>query len=133
MAGGGPVTDAALSGITGTAFPLQRVTGIRVEPTGVTLAGGATPVPYRVTASWSGGEDDGTELFTDGTSDGMEVDLLRQLTGGAGLDGVTLSTCNAAQVIGIRVLAEQPESSCHVRARVGGLDSGEEPFAIRMR
>lgn len=127
-------TDAALPGLPGTAFALQRVTAVRVEATGVTLTGAATAVPYRVTALWAGGGEAGeTELFTQDTSDGMETDLLRQLTGGAGLDGVSLSSCYAAQVIGIRVLAEQPEASCHVRAVVGVLDSGEAGFAIRMR
>lgn len=127
-------TDAALPGLPGTAFALQRVTGVRVEPTGVTLTGAATAVPYRVTALWAGGGEAGeTELFTQDTSDGMETELLRQLTGGAGLDSVSVSSCYAAQVIGIRVLAEQPEASCHVRAVVGALDSGEAGFAIRMR
>lgn len=127
-------TDAALPGMPGTAFALQRVSGVRVEPTGVTLTGSATPVPYRVTAQLAGtGEAEGTELFTPDTSDGMETELLRQLTGGTGLDGVTVSSCYAAPVIGIRVLAEQPESSCHVRVLVGALDSGEAGFAIRMR
>lgn len=127
-------TDAGLAGVTGTAFALQRVSGLRVEPSGVTLDGTATPVPYRVTATWHGGGPDAeTELFTPATSDGMEVELLRQLTGGAGLDGVRVTSCNATQVIGIRVLAEQPESSCHVRVAVGVLDSGEASFGIRMR
>jgi hypothetical protein len=127
-------TDAGLAGVPGTAFALQRVSGVLVEPSGVTLDGAATPVPYRVTASWAAGRTDGeTELFTSDTSDGMEVELLRQLTGGAGLDGVTVTSCNATQVIGIRVLAEQPESSCHVRVAVGVLDSGESSFGIRMR
>lgn len=127
-------TDAGLAAVPGTAFALQRVAGLRTEPTPVTLTGSATPVPYRVTATWAGaGEEAATELFTPDTSDGMETELLRQLTGGAGLDGVRLSACNAAQVIGIRVLAEQPDASCHVRAVVGALDSGEAAFAIRMR
>ncbi|WP_346770709.1 serine/threonine-protein kinase [Cellulomonas sp. RIT-PI-Y] len=127
-------TDAGLSAVTGTSFPLQRVGGIRVEPTDVTLSGSSTAVPYRVVATWSsGGADDGTELFTQDTTDGMEVDLLTGLTGGEGLDGVTVSACNAAQVIGVRVLAEQPESSCGLRVTVGALDSGESAFGIRMR
>nr|WP_240933922.1 serine/threonine-protein kinase [Cellulomonas sp. IC4_254] len=126
-------TDAALPGLPGTAFALQRVSGVRAEPDGVTLTGAATAVPYRVIALWAGGETGETELFTQDTVDGMETELLRQLTGGAGLDGVAVSSCNAAQVLGIRVLAEQPDSSCHVRAVVGALDSGEAPFAIRMR
>lgn len=127
-------TDAALPGFPGAAFALQRVSGVRVEPTGVTLAAAATPVPYRVTAQLAGAAGaEEIELFTPDTSDGMETELLRQLTGGAGLDGVTVSSCNAAQVVGIRVLAEQPDSSCHVRVVVGALDSGEAGFAIRMR
>lgn len=127
-------TDAGLSAATGTVFPIQRVSGIRVEPTDVTLNGSSTVVPYRVLATWSSGaEGSETELFTQDTTDGMEVDLLTSLTGGTGLDGVTVSACNAAQVIGIRVLAEQPESSCEVAVSVGALSSGETPFGIRMR
>lgn len=127
-------TDAALPGFPGAAFALQRVSGVRVEPTGVTLTGTATPVPYRVTAQLAGAAGaEEIELFTPDTSDGMETELLQQLTGGAGLDGVTVSSCHAAQVVGIRVLAEQPDSSCHARVLVGALDSGEAGFAIRMR
>ncbi|MEV7971617.1 serine/threonine-protein kinase [Cellulomonas sp. NPDC089187] len=127
-------TDSALTSVVGTDFALQRVDGIRVEPTSVTLTGSATPVPYRVVATWAGGvEGSETELFTQDTTDGMEVELLTQLTGGNGLDGVSVSSCNAAQVIGIRVLAEQPESSCHVTVGIGALNSGEASFGIRMR
>ncbi|MFB9956908.1 hypothetical protein [Cellulomonas denverensis] len=126
-------TESGLGAVTGTDFPLQRVAGIRAEATGVTLDG-STAVPYRVVATWSSGaEGSETELFTQDTIDGMEVDLLDQLSGGAGLDGVTVSTCNAAQVIGIRVFADQPETSCSVRVVVGALDSGEGRFSIRMR
>lgn len=126
-------TESGLSTVTGTDFPLQRVAGIRAEATDVTLDG-STAVPYRVVATWSSGaEGSETELFTQDTIDGMEVELLDQLSGGAGLDGVTVSTCNAAQVIGIRVLADQPETSCSVRVVVGALDSGEGRFSIRMR
>lgn len=127
-------TDAGLARVPGTDFALQRVSAISVEPADVTLAGSAIEVPYRVAATWSGGGPDGvTELFTGSTSDGMEVDLLRQLTGDAGLDGVVVSACHAARVIGIRVLAEQPESACAMQVRVGALDSGEARFGVRMR
>ncbi len=127
-------TDDALSTVTGTTLALQRVDRITVEPTEVTLSWSSTPVPYRVVAGWaSGGPDEGTELFTGDTVDGMEVDLLLRLTGDEGLDAVTVTTCNAAQMLGIRVLAEQPESGCHVEVGIGALDTGETPFAIRMR
>jgi serine/threonine protein kinase len=126
-------TDDALTAISGTSFPLQRVTGLDVEPTGVTLAEAATAVPYRVVATWSGGSQESTELFTDATTDGMEVELLLALTGGEGLDGVTVTACSAAQVIGIRVLAEQPESGCTLQVGAGALASREASFTIRMR
>lgn len=127
-------TDSALAAITGTAFPAQRVTGIAVEPTSVTLAGTAAPVPYRVVARWSGaGPQEGTDLLTGATTDGMEVELLLDLTGGTGLDGVAVHACAATQVIGIRVLAEQPEQSCSLEVEIGALRSSGASFGIQMR
>lgn len=128
-------TQTGLGQLTGTGFALQRVAGVSVEADSVTLAGvEATPVPYRVYADWPGVDEAArTELFTSETVDGMEVDLLRQLTGGHGLDQVSVTACNGTQAIGIRVLAEQPDSACGLTVGVGALTSTETSFGIRMR
>lgn len=129
-------TASALSTMTGTRFPLQRVTGISVKPESVSLDGTeATPVPYTVTATWNGKADGTTEtdLVSSETRDGAEIQALLDLTGGQGLDGLTLTTCSSARVSGTRVLAEQPTDSCDLEAQIGGLSSPKASFQARMR
>ncbi|WP_371177034.1 protein kinase [Buchananella felis] len=129
-------TGDALASMTGTRFALQRVTGISVTATSVSLEGtAATPVPYLVKAKWRGKHDAAleTDLLSSDTLDGMEVDALLDLTGGDGLDAVSLTTCSSARVIGTRVLAEQPDNNCFVEIELGVMKSPRASFQARMK
>lgn len=129
-------TSDALDSMTGTRFPLQRITGITVSASSVSLVGtSATPVPYLVKAQWRGKSDSKleTDLLSSDTHDGMEVDALLDVTGGDGLDAVGIRTCSESRVIGSRILAEQPSDNCFVEVNVGILKATRNSFHARMQ
>ncbi|RRD52935.1 serine/threonine protein kinase [Buchananella hordeovulneris] len=129
-------TDTGLEQVTGPVFALQRVEAIEVSAESVSLTGQAgVPVPYQVKARWRAKDQSQalTELFTPATLDGSETRPLLDLTGGEGLDAVQLSTCNEAQIIGIRVLAEQPSRTCFVQVELGVFDAAKATFETRLR
>lgn len=129
-------TSLGLGQITGTSFALQRINGVTVTAEAVNMdASGGMSVPYQVHAQWTGLSDGSppSPIMSNETIAGMETELLMSLTGGEGLDSVSVSTCNEAQISGVRVLAMQPTDSCFVQARVGALDSPEGRFTIKLR
>jgi len=120
-------SDQAISQITGQAFSLQRVIGLTVQADSVTRDQTLPPVSYRVFAEWVGGHQ---ELFRNDTLAFQATDLLKSLTGGSGLDGVTVSSCPETQVHGIVVLAQQPANSCFIQVTIGDLTSPKSSFVI---
>ena len=126
--------DEALRDITGSLFALQRISGIRVVPQGVSLGGGTPAVPYSVFPVWAGQTPDEqtSELFRYDTLDYQASDLLLQLTGNRGFAAVTVTSCSSAQVTGHRVIAEQPIMSCVLEIRVGSIAPAQSSFAIRL-
>lgn len=129
-------TSFGLSQITGTSFALQRVSGISVTAESVNMdSSGGMAVPYQVHAQWPGSDEGSppTLLMSNETIAGMETELLMALTGGEGLSSVSVTTCNEAQISGIRVLAMQPTDSCTVQVQVGSIAAPEGRFAIQMR
>ena len=124
-------TQAGLDEVSGTAFALQRVQDIRVDVGDVQLSGGPVPVPYAVTAVWPSGQTAAsTVLLRNTTLDYQATDLLRSLTGGAGLAGVDVRACPQVLVTQTRTVAQQTASSCFLDVRIGDLDSGQVGFAI---
>lgn len=129
-------TDAGLEQATGPVFALQRVEALEVSAESVSLTGQAgVPVPYQVKARWRTKDQSQalTELFAPTTLDGSETGPLLDLTGGDGLDAIQLSTCNEAQIIGIRVLAEQPNRNCFVQVELGVFETVKANFEARLR
>jgi serine/threonine-protein kinase len=128
-------TDDTLRSLTGTSFPLQRVTGLTVEADSVALnqSGGiGQNVPYRVMAKWLGDHLAVPDyvLFTSDTLVGMETEPLKELTGGLGLSAVQVTPCSAADnVSGPRVRALQPVNSCSLTVQIGEL-TGEGMFSV---
>jgi hypothetical protein len=129
-------TDEAARQITGSSFPLQRVVGLKAEVEPITLTDvDGTLVPYKIQAEWSDGHeaDPNAPLLTQDTIDGMETELLDNLTGGTGLDGIAIDTCDAVVRNGVRLLARQPTDDCHLQVKIGVLDTGQTRFSIAMR
>lgn len=127
-------TTQVLREVVGSDFALQRLTGVRVTAQSVLVQGKAEPVPYEVFPVWPGQTDTtGVDpLFTYDTLDYQATDLLRSLTGGQGLAGVTVTSCSQAEVQGHRVLAEQPTQSCQMEVQVGAINPAQASFSIRM-
>lgn len=128
-------TQATLRTVVGSDFPLQRVSGVRVTAQDVRLDAGMadTVVPYQVYPTWADQTETTTDpLFSDETLDFQATDLLLSLTGGEGFARVSVTSCDATQVIGRRVLAQQSSSSCQVQVSVGALDPAQTSFSIRM-
>ena len=121
-------TRQALSDVTGPGFALQRVTGINVEADSVVRTESSPQVPYRVFAQWQGGQQ---ELFRNDTLAFQATDLLKALTGGQGLDGVTVTSCPETQVRGTTVLAQQAATTCFIQVTIGDLISRQAMFSIR--
>jgi len=125
-----------LQAITGTGFPLQRVTGLTIDVSPVTLTDvDGTPVPYKVYAKWQGDPQASppTQILAQDTIDGMETTLLLNLTGDAGLDAIGIDTCGATSKMGIRILARQPTATCTLQIRIGAMTTPPASFAINMR
>ena len=120
-------TAQALTGVTGSGFPLQRVSGLTVEADTVSRTQATPEVQYRVFAQWSDGQ---AELFRNDTLDFQATDLLESLTGGAGFDKVTVTSCPETQVRGIVVLADQPTDTCSIQVTIGDLASQPAQFSI---
>jgi len=120
-------TRQALQSVTGQGFALQRVSGIEVEADSLIRTTSEPQVHYRVFAIWQGGQQ---ELFRQDTLAFQATDLLRSLTGGAGLDGVTVTSCPEAQVRGISVFAQQSTQTCFVQVTIGDLTSRQAMFTI---
>jgi serine/threonine-protein kinase len=139
------VTQAALDSVTGQSFALQRVQGIQLRVDSVVVESGTANVVYSVEPIWpvaAGGADDpaqaregsidSTPLLTDATLDFQETDLLLELTGGRGVEAVTLTGCDAVQVIGHRMVARFASDNCSVGIRVGATLTATTSFSIRM-
>lgn len=127
-------TSQVLAAVVGTDFAIQRVTGIQVSASDVRLASNTVSVPYQVFAVWANQEEPSAAdiLFSDTTLDYQTTDLFMSLTGGGGFSRVAVSSCSSAEVIGHRVVAEQPSESCQIGIRVGALDPADDTFSIRM-
>ena len=127
-------TDDALRGVTGTDFALQRLAGLRVTAEDIQLTGDTPAVPYAVYPVWTN-QSDGTSsdpMFSNQTLQYQATDLLMTLTGNEGFDQVTVTACDAALVVGYRIIAEQPTNSCELTVRVGAINPAQTQFAIRM-
>jgi serine/threonine-protein kinase len=128
-------TDEVLRSLTGTSFPLQRVTGLTVQASSIVLNQGGgigQNVPYSVVARWLGDQSAVPDftLFTSDTLITMETDQLKDLTGGVGLNAVEVTTCDAAEnATGQRLRAIQPTNSCSLTVRIGEL-VGQGTFSI---
>jgi len=120
-------TGTALSGVTGSGFALQRVTGLSVQADPVKRTDHSVAVQYRVFAQWRGGQ---TILFTNNTLTFQATDLLNSLTGNKGLSAVKIETCPETIVHGIVILALQPTPSCTVTITIGDLASPPTSFPI---
>jgi len=120
-------TRQALSSVTGPGFALQRVIGLDVSVDSLTRTEASPQVHYRVFADWMGGQQ---EIFRDDTLAFQATDLLRSLTGGAGLDGVQVQSCPETQVRGIAVLAQQAAAACYLQVTIGDLTSRQASFSI---
>jgi len=120
-------TRQALDSVTGPGFALQRVTGLDVTVDSLTRTEASPHVHYRVFADWIGGQQ---ELFRDDTLAFQATDLLRSLTGDAGLDGVQVQSCPETQVRGISVLAQQAAADCYIQVTIGDLISRKASFSI---
>jgi len=130
-------TAQALTSVTGGDFALQRLAGIRLQVEDVRLQANTPAVPYVVYPVWT--NQSGTAapdpLFSNQTLPYQATDLLMSLTGNAGFDAVavTVSQCNAAQVVGYRVIAEQPTvEPCQLQVRVGAVDPAQADFSVHM-
>jgi serine/threonine-protein kinase len=119
-------------------FPLQRLLGLRVEASSVTLTGGeGIPVPYYVYPVWPGDNEAGSILpepiFQYETLPVSATTLLSAITGGDNFDAVTVISCNETMIIDrYRVRALQPTDRCALTVQVGELD-GQGSFAIEMQ
>jgi len=120
-------TSTALTGVTGSAFALQRVTRLSVQVDPVSRTDNSVAVSYRAFAQWQGGQE---VLFRNDTLAFQATDLLKSLTGGKGLEGIKVDACPETQVHGIVVMALQPVPSCFLTVTVGDLVSPQANFPI---
>jgi serine/threonine-protein kinase len=125
-------TDAALKKASGTAFALQRIQSISATAKDVQYASSPT-VSYEVDADFGDNSSDASNvLFTGDTLSYQATDLLKELTGGKGLDAVKVTSCQEALVVSNRITALQPNPNCYVDVQIGDLDTGQSNFAINM-
>lgn len=123
----GESTEAALETIAaGPDFAAQRITGLRVETSGVLFTGRL--IQYAVFPEWSSGSQSTDPIFTGGVSSGTSP-VISQVAGGPeGFD--VRADCSGDQIdqSGFRLRARQ-QGSCTIEATLG-LVVGETDVTI---
>lgn len=128
-------TAAALQdpAVAGTAYPVQRLTGVEVRtPSRVVTP---SPLPITLLPVWAGGADELNPLYASPSS-GKPSQMLNAVAGGE--TGVRFSDgCGGALAVdssGLTVTALQISPQCTVRASVGNFtELQSQPFGITSR
>ncbi|PPF12731.1 serine/threonine-protein kinase [Rathayibacter rathayi] len=135
LSGAASVTTQAISdsAVAGTAYPVQRLRGVRIETPARTVS--QTPLPVTLVPVWPSGADPVNPLLVTPSS-GPATSMLDAIAGGVG--GVRFSDgCGGAVAVssdGLTVTALSVTPSCELRARVGAFsDLASSPFAITTR
>lgn len=125
-------TTKALSdpNATSTAYPLQRLSGIRLQlPQRITQG---KIIPIAIIGVWPGGENTLTPIYTSPNT-GEPTSVVKDITA-SDLNGVHLSDrCSGAVSItpsGREVTALYPTTSCSISVQVGNYETEQTPITI---
>jgi hypothetical protein len=122
-------TAQALADMTGQDFAPQRVTALVVVPQDIDLT--VSPLGrYIVLADWSGTYQGVQPLLNVDRSEIQTSSAVDDLTGGAGIATVRLTTCPQAHIEGVELVADEATNSCVLKVGIGLLESGPARFAI---
>ncbi|WP_288468458.1 serine/threonine-protein kinase [uncultured Curtobacterium sp.] len=131
----GSATTAAVTdrGVTGTAYPVQRLQGVEVRTPDRTVS--QTTLPVTLVPVWPSGADDLNPLYRSPAT-GSPSQMLTDVAGGE--SGVRFADgCSGALAVssdGLVVTALSVAPSCTVRATVGNFTNLESaPFGITTR